>query len=258
RAPAVHLSDAVALLDVIVETPAYARTGPAPAAAAMATAPAAVDAPAPDTTSTTPAPIRNDVPEHETAAGDPYGDVASPSLATRGREAAAALAAAAIRLLTGSDDAFDAATSDADRGPGYGVIAGDGTGSDPTHDHGARLDGAPGGAGAHAATPKGLGGAGVDAFGDRSRRSHVIGGLATECDFPDGAPPSMERAVVVVVVAVRADGKASDAIVAYDPGYGFGAAARRCALGRRYTPARDHEGRPVASLTAPINVRFLR
>jgi protein TonB len=46
--------------------------------------------------------------------------------------------------------------------------------------------------------------------------------------------------------------------VVSDPGFGFGRAARVCALSRRYTPALDRTGSPTVSATPPIKVRFTR
>jgi periplasmic protein TonB len=46
--------------------------------------------------------------------------------------------------------------------------------------------------------------------------------------------------------------------VVSDPGLGFGAAARACALGTRFLPARNEEGRPITAPSPPIRVHFFR
>jgi protein TonB len=85
----------------------------------------------------------------------------------------------------------------------------------------------------------------------------VISGYADECEFPPEAR-EINHALVVVVVDVRKDGTAASVAVKSDPGHGFGRAARTCALGRLYQPARDREGKPTGGPTDPVTVRFLR
>lgn len=65
-------------------------------------------------------------------------------------------------------------------------------------------------------------------------------------------------AAVVIVVTVRSDGTPRSISVVSDPGHGFGAAARSCALGQRFTPALDRNGEPTTAATPPITVRFTR
>ena len=60
------------------------------------------------------------------------------------------------------------------------------------------------------------------------------------------------------MVTVRPDGSPLSVKVVSDPGHGFGRAARMCALGRRYTPGLDREGKPMVGTLGPINVRFTR
>jgi protein TonB len=79
------------------------------------------------------------------------------------------------------------------------------------------------------------------------------------CSFPPEADASdVHYARVLVVVTVRVDGSPSSAAVLSDPGFGFAAAARRCALGQRYTVAWDDAGRATAGRTPPFTVTFTR
>lgn len=71
-------------------------------------------------------------------------------------------------------------------------------------------------------------------------------------------PAAPNAASAVIVVTVRSDGTARSVTVVQDPGHRFGEAARACAMGQRYAPARDREGTPTTATTAPITVRFSR
>ena len=75
---------------------------------------------------------------------------------------------------------------------------------------------------------------------------------ARELDFLD------DRSVIAKSFAQGRDGRADSAKVVSDPGYGFGQAARQCALETRFIPARDRDGKPVAGETRPFNFRFTR
>jgi protein TonB len=82
---------------------------------------------------------------------------------------------------------------------------------------------------------------------------------AWTCPWPAAADAQqVDEQTVVLRVAVRADGRAERVEVVSDPGYGFGPAARQCALGTRFEPARDGGGQPVAALSPPIRVHFFR
>ena len=93
---------------------------------------------------------------------------------------------------------------------------------------------------------------------DRSRGARPQSG-AWSCShlFPSD-PGAPNFATVVIVVTVRADGTPRSIQVTSDPGHGFGAAARTCALGQRYVPALNRSGKPITSVTPPITVRFSR
>lgn len=75
--------------------------------------------------------------------------------------------------------------------------------------------------------------------------------------FPSD-PEAGNHAVVVIVVTVRPDGTPRSIGVMQDPGHGFGAAARACALSQRYSPALDRDGQATTASTPPITVRFTR
>ncbi len=83
--------------------------------------------------------------------------------------------------------------------------------------------------------------------------------VSWDCPFPSEADAQdVHFARVMIVVSVRKNGTAATAAVLSDPGYGFGAAARRCALGQRYSVAWDDTGRPTAGRTPPFTVTFTR
>ncbi len=85
--------------------------------------------------------------------------------------------------------------------------------------------------------------------------------LASDWDcsqlFPSD-PEAGDRATVTIAVTVLADGSAQRVAILRDPGHGFAAAARTCAMGQRFRPALDRAGKPVISTTPPITVRFTR
>ncbi|MDC3958008.1 hypothetical protein KEG38_29395 [Polyangium jinanense] len=140
-------------------------------------------------------------------------------------------------------------------GPGYGMVSAAGTGSAPTYNKGASLDGKEGGKGTGPGpvTPPAPEGP------DLSKPPGLAGSSAWDCPFPPEADAEqIDQAVVSIVITVRADGTPQSVNVMSDPGYGFGRAARLCALSRRYTPALDRAGTPRVAATPPIRVRFTR
>jgi periplasmic protein TonB len=79
------------------------------------------------------------------------------------------------------------------------------------------------------------------------------------CPWPAEADQEqIDYAVVVLAVTVGPDGRAVSVSVQTDPGHGFGASARRCAMGKQYTPGLDSRGQPVTKTTPPIRIRFTR
>jgi protein TonB len=75
--------------------------------------------------------------------------------------------------------------------------------------------------------------------------------------FPSD-PDAGDQAIVLIAVTVSPSGTAQAVTVLRDPGHGFGAAAKSCAMGQRFSPALDRQGNPVAATTPPITVRFTR
>jgi protein TonB len=75
--------------------------------------------------------------------------------------------------------------------------------------------------------------------------------------FPND-PDAGDQAVVLIAVTVLETGAPRSAAVLRDPGHGFGAAAKACAMGQRFQPALDRNGSPIAATTPPIAVRFTR
>lgn len=90
-------------------------------------------------------------------------------------------------------------------------------------------------------------------------RSVSLDQAAWNCPWPAEADAQqVNEQTVVVRVAVGADGRADRVDVLSDPGFGFGAAARLCALKTRFEPAHDPVGQPLAALSPPIRVHFFR
>jgi protein TonB len=79
------------------------------------------------------------------------------------------------------------------------------------------------------------------------------------CGFPPEADiEQINYARVSIAVTVGADGTATNAsLVSADPGYGFGALAKRCAMRMRYDAARNKEGSAITQ-TQVVNINFKR
>jgi protein TonB len=93
---------------------------------------------------------------------------------------------------------------------------------------------------------------------DRSRKPALAGGLEWACPFPPEAEAAgIDDAVASIRVEVDASGAIRTASIESDPGHGFGRAARSCALTKRWSPALDRDGNPVAG-GAVVRVRFVR
>lgn len=108
---------------------------------------------------------------------------------------------------------------------------------------------APSGVGGGTGPPRGV---------DRSRGCHVEGGAEWNCPFPQEADTvQVDEAYVTLQVDVRPDGTPSSVRVVDDPGNGFGREARRCAMGKRYEPALDHDGSPK-ECSFKVGVKFRR
>jgi protein TonB len=82
---------------------------------------------------------------------------------------------------------------------------------------------------------------------------------AWNCPWPAEADAQqVDEQTVVLRASVRADGRADHVDVLSDPGFGFGSAARLCALGTHFEPARDAAGQPMAAESPPVRVHFFR
>jgi protein TonB len=82
---------------------------------------------------------------------------------------------------------------------------------------------------------------------------------AWNCPWPaDADAQQVNEQTVVLRAAVGVDGHVEHVDVLSDPGFGFGAAARTCALRTRFEPARAPAGEPIAAVSPPIRVHFFR
>lgn len=75
--------------------------------------------------------------------------------------------------------------------------------------------------------------------------------------FPSD-PDAGDYATVLIAVTVLPTGKPKSVAVIRDPGHGFAAAARACAMMQTYSSALDRQGNPIVATTPPITVRFTR
>jgi protein TonB len=94
----------------------------------------------------------------------------------------------------------------------------------------------------------------------RSRaRAVTLDQSAWNCPWPAEADAEqVNEQTVVLQASVGADGRANRVDVLSDPGFGFGAAARLCALHTRFEPAREAAGQPIPAQSPPIRVHFYR
>jgi protein TonB len=141
---------------------------------------------------------------------------------------------------------------DGSRVTGGGYTSAAGTAKSAVHDPSARVGGTPGARGngePQAPLPR----------ASQARPARYLGGGRWSCPFPPEADvEQIDRAVALVRVTVGADGRATNVAIVSDPGHGFGRQARRCAMAQRYEPARDADGRAIASTLPPIRVTFDR
>jgi protein TonB len=101
-----------------------------------------------------------------------------------------------------------------------------------------------------------VGGDGSGTGTNLARTASLADDSSWQCPFPPQAG-DVHEASVELRVFVGADGEAHDAAVIADPGHGYGAEALRCAIGKRWRPALDRNGKPVPA-TAIVRVRFTR
>jgi protein TonB len=203
-----------------------------------------------DTAPPPPAPPPPEPAPLEPASAEP---AAAPARAARAAPASAAPPAEAGKVLAAAADAPGVADFTMVQGAGATYVGGITTSTGTSRTEG----------GAHvaaAAAPFGGGGGGGGAGRggpDRSRKARPVGS-DWDCSslFPAGA--TTDNATVVIVARVREGGQPESVNVVSDPGQGFGAAARACAMRQRYAAAEDQDGRPVVGMTAPFRVRFTR
>jgi periplasmic protein TonB len=95
---------------------------------------------------------------------------------------------------------------------------------------------------------------------DLSRPAGVTSGDDwNDCGFPPEADQEgVNFGKVTIAVTVRADGRARSVAIIKDPGYGFGAVAKRCAMRKSYQTALNRAGEAIEQTTAPFTVRFTR
>jgi periplasmic protein TonB len=111
--------------------------------------------------------------------------------------------------------------------------------------------GAPGGTGAVRPAPPVTG-------PERARRASVnVSDTEWNCPFPAEAnAEQIDDARVPIQVDVRPDGTPAAVRVLRDPGHGFAREAQRCAMSKRFLPALDHDGSPIAGTTNSFVVHF--
>lgn len=93
---------------------------------------------------------------------------------------------------------------------------------------------------------------------DRSHPPKLADGVSWNCSFPAEADEKgIDDAVVGLGIDVAPNGQVINVTVERDPGAGFGRAAASCARSKRFSPAEDRDGHPIAG-RARVNVRFHR
>lgn len=198
-----------------------------------------------------PPPPEEKPPEEE--APKPVAAIKAPS---RERDAPPPAPAQAGKILTQEPDPNEPVdltgqgfvTGNAETYAG-GVTASTGTSKTAVRNLDAVVGGVPGGTGTKVTASSGP---------DLSRAAAVSGSSEWDCPFPaeaDAEEINYQR--VKLFIVVRANGTPQDAKVVSDPGNGFGREARKCALTRRYEPALNREGQPIAGSTV-VNITFQR
>jgi protein TonB len=92
-----------------------------------------------------------------------------------------------------------------------------------------------------------------------SRPPGLPAGSWSDCGFPAEADAEgINNMRVKLSVTVKADGHVRSATVLADPGYGFAAMARQCAMRKVFTPALNAAGEPVEQTMPPFTVHFER
>lgn len=132
-----------------------------------------------------------------------------------------------------------------------GITSSTGTAKTAVRDVNAQPGGVPGGTGTTPAPPRAP-------EKDLSRpATPPKGGSWGDCPYPAEAQlDGIEYGVVQLAVTVGIDGRPKSVTVLKDPGSGFGAQARQCAMRKVFGTALDKSGQPVVGTTAPFTVRF--
>lgn len=151
-------------------------------------------------------------------------------------------------------DEFVTGTADSYVG---GVTAPAGTGTTPTYNRAASPTGVPGATGTAKSPPPPVK---PVAAQNLTRTATIASGVNwSNCPFPPQADiDQVDYAQVTLMVTVRPDGTAQSVRVLTDPGHGFGRAASRCAMSKKYAPALNAQGKAVLGTTPPIRVTFTR
>ncbi len=105
----------------------------------------------------------------------------------------------------------------------------------------------------------------VDGTGDGAARTRSqarpvsLDQAAWNCPWPAEADAQqVNEQTVVLRATVSIDGRVDHVDVLSDPGFGFGSAARLCAMRTRFEPARASAGEPIGAISPPIRVHFFR
>lgn len=187
----------------------------------------------------------------------PAGDPNDPYAAANLPGPPAPMEAAKVLTADGAGDRPAVVSGNAD-GPSYGFVSATGTGASPTFEPG----GGPGGVAGGKAWGHGREfGTGIPPPPpkDLSRPAKLFGVFTDTCPFPPEADTDrIDKAVVMVAVTVRPDGKAQAAHAVTDPGHGFAREAVRCAMEQKFMPALDAAGTPIWTQSKVIPVRFER
>ncbi|RLB51521.1 MAG: hypothetical protein DRI90_22880 [Deltaproteobacteria bacterium] len=196
-----------------------------------------------------PPPAEEEEPtEPEPTEDDPYEDDEPPPPS----EATDVLAMDEGEAVDLSGEGWTIVDKDGSKNSGSGYTSAKGTEKGPVTNKHAKIGGKKGGTGTgKPKRPK--------KKKNRSRPPQLTGSRSWDCPFPAQADTEqVDRATAVVSVTIGANGRAIRAQILSDPGYGFGRAAQRCAMSKRYEPALNADGRPITATTPPIRVRFSR
>lgn len=183
------------------------------------------------------APVRDPAPAVRRVAPTPTKAVAGKILAVESR-----------LTRDGADAPVDFVTDPNGRSYGYGVVTRGGT----SPAGGAKAESPAPAPAAPVASAPGLAGP-----ADLSERPHL--GVDDPCRgfFPAAASADAAAAVLRVVVEPSGKVRAVTVVSETPSGQGFGAAARQCLRGQRFSIPRDHDGNAVAAATT-VRVRFDR